>query len=86
MVLQQIFLRRYVDRLIKGSLLFVEEVRDGKRNDVCEVVEIFLIGCNDNDFDEYLFEILFGLGFGDLYIRDGERLLLFVLSFLLFVI
>lgn len=73
MVPQQISSRRHGDRSIKGSLLFAEEVRDGKRNDVCEAVETLLTGCNDNDPDEHSSEISLGLGLGDPHIRDGER-------------
>lgn len=62
-------------------------MRDGNRKEVCEVVEIRWIGCVYvfNDFDKNLLDILLGLGFGELYIKVGDKLLLFVLILLLFV-
>lgn len=72
---------------MNGSLLFVEEVRDGNRKDVCEVVDIWRI-CFEEvvvEFDDKLLDILLGLGFGELYINVGDIFLLFVLILLLFV-
>lgn len=62
-------------------------MRDGNRKEVCEVVEIRWIGCVYvfNEFDKNLLDILLGLGFGELYIKVGDKLLLFVLILLLFV-
>lgn len=72
---------------MNGSLLFVEEVREGNRKDVCEVVDIWRI-CFEEvvvEFDDKLLDILLGLGFGELYINVGDIFLLFVLILLLFV-
>lgn len=73
MVPQQISSRRHVDRSMKGSLLFAEEVREGNRNDVCEAVETLLTGCDVMDPEGNSSETSLALGLGDPHIRVGDR-------------
>ena len=70
---QQISSRRHVDRSMKGSLLFAEEVREGNRNDVCEAVETLLTECDAMDPEGNSSETSLALGLGDAHIRVGDR-------------
>lgn len=75
MVPQQISSRRHIDRSINGSLLFVEEVRDGNRKEVCEAVETRWTGCVHvfNDPDKNSSDTSLGLGLGEPHIKVGDK-------------
>lgn len=75
MVPQQISSRRHIDRSINGSLLFVEEVRDGNRKEVCEAVETRWTGCVHvfNEPDKNSSDTSLGLGLGEPHIKVGDK-------------
>lgn len=75
MVPQQISSRRHIDRSINGSLLFVEEVRDGNRKEVCEAVETWWTGCVHvvTEPDENSSDTSLGLGLGEPHIKVGDK-------------
>jgi len=75
MVPQQISSRRHIDRSINGSLLFVEEVRDGNRKEVCEAVETRSTGCVHvvTEPDENSSDTSLGLGLGEPHIKVGDK-------------
>jgi len=75
MVPQQISSRRHTDRSINGSLLFVEEVRDGNRKEVCEAVETRSTGCVHvvTEPDENSSDTSLGLGLGEPHIKVGDK-------------
>lgn len=74
MVPQQISSRRHIDRSINGSLLFVEEVRDGNRKEVCEAVETRWTAWVHavKETDENSSDTSLGLGLGEPHIKVGD--------------